>query len=97
MAGPGADGDGKPDGRCPDLLGEGETDGLGDPEPGQPDEDGAGPAAWPGLPGSAPLAGRLPGTEARGLCTAPRPLLGSTRRGSDWDGRNLIENESRSK
>jgi hypothetical protein len=97
VAGTGADGDGKPDGRCPDPLGEGETDGLGDPEPGRTDEDGAGPAAWPGRPGSAPLAGRLPGTGARGLCTAPRPLLGSTRRGSDWDGRNLIENESRSK
>src|ERR1022692_3407962 len=93
LDGTGAEGDAEPDGRRPDVAGEGEADGLGDLEPGRP--AGAGPSV-PGLPGSAPLAGRLPGSAVRGLCTAPRPLLGSTRCGSDCGGTNRIENETSS-
>src|ERR1022692_1787143 len=93
LDGTGAEGDGEPDGRRPDVAGEGNADGLGDLAPGRP--GGPGPVV-PGLPGSAPLAGRLPGSAVRGLCTAPRPLLGSTRCGSDCGGTNRIENETSS-
>jgi hypothetical protein len=93
LDGAGAEGDGEPGGRLPDVVGEGDADRLGDLEPGRPDADGS---VVPGLPGAAPLAGRLPGSAVRGLCTAPRPLLGSTRRGSDCGGTNRIEKETSS-
>ena len=94
LDGTGAEGDGDPVGR-PDPPGEGEADGLGGLEPGRPDDEGSG-SEVPGLPGSAPLAGRLPEPPVPGRCAAPRPLLGSTRCGSDCGGMNRIENETRS-
>ena len=95
LDGAGADGDGAPDGRRPAVVGEGDAAGLGDLAPGRAGEGVAGPAG-PGLPGAAPVAGPLPGLVAGELCTAPRPLLGSTRCGSDCGGMNRIENDTSS-
>lgn len=93
--GDGAEGDG-PGVRRAGGVGAGEADGLGDRDPGRRDDDGDGDGPGEaGLPGTAPLAGPLPGSPVLGLCTAlwPEPP-GSTRRGPDCGGRNRIEKDT---